>query len=53
MYFRLPILLEIFIDKQRKAVGQGAEIKATQVSGWILTSTIDHVTLKVSLALSH
>ena len=28
----LLFLLEIFIDKQRKAVGKGAEIKATQVS---------------------
>ena len=32
-------LLEIFIDKQHKAVGQGAEIKSTQASqlGWFGT----------------
>ena len=30
--FHLPFLLEIFIDKQYKAVGQGAEIKATHAS---------------------
>ena len=28
----LQVLLEIFIDKQCKVVGKGAEIKATQVS---------------------
>ena len=30
--FRLLLLLEIFIDKQCKAVGKDAETKATQVS---------------------
>ena len=32
LHFRLNFLLELFIDKQRKAVGQGATIKATQAS---------------------
>ena len=30
LLFCLLFLLEIFIDKQCKAVGQGAEMKATQ-----------------------
>ena len=32
LHFRPPFLLEIFTDNQRKAVGQGAEIKVTQAS---------------------
>ena len=31
LHFCLPVLLELFIDKQRNAVGKGADIKATQL----------------------
>ena len=58
VHFRLAFLrflLEIFIDKQHKAVGQSTKTKATQASllGWLHVTylqhhAIDHVALKVS-----
>ena len=32
MYLYLLFVLEVFIDKKSKAVGQGTEIEATQAS---------------------
>ena len=43
LLFCLLFLLGIFIDKQCKAVSQGAEMKATQASylGWFDSANID------------
>ena len=55
LHFHQLFLLEIFIDKQYKAVGKAAEVKVTQGSypGWfeMVDHTINPVTLKVSLTL--